>query len=249
MRLGALVGLAVLASASACGNVSAQEIPYENLVAVYGCESSDATYTFYTVPAGYVFLLTDLYVGMSEGGQMGGNRTFEIQASGVTQQQYLLLYRYPRDLSYTLELNLNLSSPIPFVEGDMVQGQIPTPCGTNWCASINGYLVDAAPASIGAADQIPSALGDVRLSILPNPATGLAKVKFALERESRACLDIFSVDGRRVIRLADAELPRGIHEFSWDKRNERGERVAAGTYFPRLTVNGEIATSKLVVLE
>jgi hypothetical protein len=44
------------------------------------------------------------------------------------------------------------------------------------------------------------------------------------------------------------ELPAGDHAAIWDGRDDRGSRVAGGTYFARLQAGGEVQTRKVVLL-
>jgi flagellar hook assembly protein FlgD len=74
----------------------------------------------------------------------------------------------------------------------------------------------------------------------PNPFAEATSFRFSLESPaSEVRLDVVDVSGRRVRALFDRRLPRGTHILGWDGRDDSGRRVAAGTYFAHLLVNGQ----------
>ncbi|MBP6876021.1 MAG: CapA family protein [Candidatus Eisenbacteria bacterium] len=78
----------------------------------------------------------------------------------------------------------------------------------------------------------------------PNPFRGGTAIKFRLSANARVDLDIYDVSGRLVEQLArDEAMKPGWHRVAW-----RAERQATGVYFARLTVNGESATQKLILV-
>jgi flagellar hook assembly protein FlgD len=69
-----------------------------------------------------------------------------------------------------------------------------------------------------------------------------------LPRPGRVRLTIHDVRGRLVRELANTLRPTGRVSYAWDGRSSRGERVPAGTYFARLSLDGETRTSKMLLL-
>lgn len=88
-------------------------------------------------------------------------------------------------------------------------------------SAVDAPALDAAPAAF--------ALGAPR----PNPARGPVEIGLALPREDVVTVEVMSVDGRRVATLARGVLPAGRHTLAWDRRDEAGDRAAAGVYFVR----------------
>ena len=86
--------------------------------------------------------------------------------------------------------------------------------------------------------------------LAPNPASGSARLAFALPASgnARAELAIFALDGRRVRTLVDGALSAGAHESVWDLHDASGRPVAAGLYFARLTDGGRHIERCLVVV-
>jgi hypothetical protein len=91
-----------------------------------------------------------------------------------------------------------------------------------------------------------------RLSLrqnVPNPFAGGTAVGFDLPRSAQIRLEVFDVGGRLVRALETRTLPAGSHRYDWDGRNETGERVSAGTYFYRLSVDGTRMSRKMVLVK
>ncbi len=78
----------------------------------------------------------------------------------------------------------------------------------------------------------------------PNPFNPTASLRFALPEATRARLDIFDLQGRRLATLLDGELEAGFHEIRWDA----GDR-ASGVYFARLRAGNRSLSRKLLLLK
>lgn len=83
----------------------------------------------------------------------------------------------------------------------------------------------------------------------PNPlAGGRVTVRYFLPRESAVSLRVLDVSGRLVAVLEEGRRAAGEGAATWDGRDGRGRRVAAGAYFLRLEADGASRTRKLTVL-
>jgi hypothetical protein len=96
------------------------------------------------------------------------------------------------------------------------------------------------PAAVGG-----PAPGAVSLAIRgANPARGSAQLEYSLPTDADVDLALFDVGGRRVAKLYAGHSPAGMTVLHWNAAH-----VAPGTYFARLSVNGETrAQSKLTLL-
>jgi len=83
---------------------------------------------------------------------------------------------------------------------------------------------------------------------LPNPSRGATALAFTLPGAGHARLELLDVSGRRTRTLVDAALSAGPHRATWDGRDDRGRRVAAGLYWVRLEAGGASAVRRLVRL-
>jgi agmatine/peptidylarginine deiminase len=86
------------------------------------------------------------------------------------------------------------------------------------------------------------------LAASPTPLRDATELSFDLPAEVPVRLDIYDVRGRRVASVLDDVLPPGCHRVPWTGFGSDGARVPSGIYFARLSVDGAVATAKLVVL-
>jgi hypothetical protein len=80
----------------------------------------------------------------------------------------------------------------------------------------------------------------------PNPSAGPVAIRFTLPAPGRVDLAVFDLQGRRMATLARGVVEAGAHVAHWDGHDAGGSPAAAGTYFARLAVGGEVRTTKLV---
>ena len=84
-------------------------------------------------------------------------------------------------------------------------------------------------------------------SVVPNPFTGSAAIRYSLPAPSAARIGIFDVGGRRVRDLVAGEVPRAGRVL-WDGTDANGRSVAPGVYFVQLRVGTETRTVRTVRL-
>lgn len=83
----------------------------------------------------------------------------------------------------------------------------------------------------------------------PNPFWSRSSVSYSLPKAAEVDLAVFDVQGRRVATLVSSLQPAGGHAAAWDGQDLRGRRVASGTYFLRLSMEGtEPLTRRLTVM-
>jgi spore coat protein A len=82
----------------------------------------------------------------------------------------------------------------------------------------------------------------------PNPFNPETRIDFELPRTAHARLEVFDVSGRLVATLVDGLRPSGWDTVRWDGRDSSGRPVASGIYSYRLTVEGERAMTRKMVL-
>lgn len=87
------------------------------------------------------------------------------------------------------------------------------------------------------------------LASSPNPFKGSTTIPFALAQKGPVRLEVIDLAGRVVATLASGEYAAGTHRVNWSGRDARGESVAKGVYFTRLTTLGHEQTRKMIVLE
>ena len=76
----------------------------------------------------------------------------------------------------------------------------------------------------------------------PNPFNPVTQIPYTVGTEHgsqtprRVTLAIYDVTGRLIASLVDRDAPPGAYRAVWRATNDRGEAVASGVYFARLTV-------------
>lgn len=83
--------------------------------------------------------------------------------------------------------------------------------------------------------------------VTPNPFTRRAGIAFSLAEAGPVRVEVFTIDGRRVRTLLDADLTAGLHEAAWDGTDDSGARVGNGLYVVRMS-GGGVADSRKVLL-
>ncbi|MBD3222870.1 T9SS type A sorting domain-containing protein, partial [bacterium] len=83
----------------------------------------------------------------------------------------------------------------------------------------------------------------------PNPFNPRTDVRFTLARAGHVHLTVHDARGRLVAELQDAAMPAGNHAIAWDGTDRTGRRLGSGLYFARLVSDGEVDTSKLVLVK
>lgn len=115
----------------------------------------------------------------------------------------------------------------------------------SWCLNLRGPADTQAGTEAG---DRPPRIAELWQS-QPNPlgARGTT-IRFALPKRSAATLLVYDVAGRLVRSLVEGTIDSGVHGVSWDGRDDRGQRVAAGMYVYRLQADGVDLKQKLVVI-
>ena len=102
-------------------------------------------------------------------------------------------------------------------------------------------------ATTGVGDTRSDGLGFGIRNVAPNPASGRARVTFAMAREGNAQVDVFDVAGKRVRTLANGLYTPGLHSVTWDGLDSKGEPARPGAYFVRAT-SGALSSTRMIIL-
>jgi hypothetical protein len=86
------------------------------------------------------------------------------------------------------------------------------------------------------------------LAASPNPFNPQATISFAMDREEKIRISVYSATGRRVRTLADGVYAAGPHQLSWDGQDNHGRSLPSGMYLVRLEAPGYHESKKLVLL-
>ncbi len=117
-----------------------------------------------------------------------------------------------------------------------------------WFQSINQqpFVIDSLSAipietPTGVGRRTPKA--GLAIAVWPNPTDGAATIAFRVDGRTHATVSIYSVEGRLVDRLIDAEVGAGEVRVVWQRKD-----VANGIYFARVVTGNAVATRKITLV-
>ena len=90
-------------------------------------------------------------------------------------------------------------------------------------------------------------VGSVLMAPRPNPTTAGATLGFSLRNAGSIRLELFSVTGQLVKRVAEGWYEPGEHAIVWDGTDATGRRLATGVYLVRFQGDGIESSKKLIV--
>ncbi len=86
----------------------------------------------------------------------------------------------------------------------------------------------------------------------PNPFNPATRIPYTVAgpegRAQKVTLALFDVSGARVVTLVRRSMTPGTYQAVWAGVDHRGTPMASGVYFARLTVEGESAPVRKIVL-
>jgi hypothetical protein len=212
-------------------HADAQSIHPLNMVSGVDSVSSADGYqkTFYTVPSGQTFVLTDMTTEASS------NKALLFDGSVLRYiPTRVAIGGIGQSCNY-----LSLATGIAFKGGH----QLTLAIGDNPVVrfSWSGYLV---PSVVGVApSETEQRLG---FALTPNPSGQVVELRFELRKAADVSLRIYDVQGRLVATLADARMRAGRHDLSWTGMTGDGAMAASGVYFARLESSEVNSVRRLV---
>jgi hypothetical protein len=116
-------------------------------------------------------------------------------------------------------------------------------------AALDVSLQPVAVAFASGADTPATPRTAALLHCSPNPFNPSTQIVFALPEAGHTELAVYAVDGRRIRTLATGHRTAGRHEIVWDGADERGVRVASGTYYVRLVATNFARTLAVALVK
>jgi flagellar hook assembly protein FlgD len=77
-----------------------------------------------------------------------------------------------------------------------------------------------------------------------SPLGGAPAVVLQLAAPVAARVDVFDVQGRRLVTLADRSFAAGTNVLVWDGRDASGARAPRGLYFVRMSTPARVSTAR-----
>ncbi|MFH1311957.1 MAG: T9SS type A sorting domain-containing protein [Candidatus Eisenbacteria bacterium] len=82
----------------------------------------------------------------------------------------------------------------------------------------------------------------------PNPFSRTTTIRYSVARPERIHLDIYDIEGRRVVSLLDRSVSAGLGQVVWEGTDGHGRDVASGIYFCQLSTADACRMQRLVLL-
>lgn len=101
----------------------------------------------------------------------------------------------------------------------------------------------------GIEDDVAAPLSYSLSQNYPNPFNPSTTIRYTLAQSGKFTLEVFNVLGQRVATLADQFQTAGVHQVTWNGRNDAGKPVGSGIYFYKLSGNNTTLTQKMILLK
>lgn len=111
---------------------------------------------------------------------------------------------------------------------------------------MNRYIQYLLP-NVVAEEQSSAAIRE--LSLRPNPARGRVGVHFALRLAGRVDISIYDIAGKKVRTLGADQMDQGLHNLTWDGRDDQGRTVSGGTYVFQVETEGGRVSRTVVLIK
>lgn len=95
-------------------------------------------------------------------------------------------------------------------------------------------------------DDILKKMSISLLRSYPNPFNPAITINFESKKEGFTRVDIFNYLGQIVTTLYNGNLNSGSHSMQW---NAQDKRVSTGSYFVKVSQNGEVVCNKILLLK
>ncbi|HUU44883.1 MAG TPA: SBBP repeat-containing protein [Acidobacteriota bacterium] len=105
------------------------------------------------------------------------------------------------------------------------------------------------PAELAATDAVVRPSTFVLGDCYPNPFNAGTVIPYTLAENGQVRLEVFDVLGRRVASLVNEFQSTGQYDVAWNGLDDRGQPLASGMYFYRLTTADIAVTKKMVLLK
>lgn len=117
-------------------------------------------------------------------------------------------------------------------------GLFPLAVGNTWVYGFNEVGVDDMPSRAG-----------ILHPCVPNPFNPATEISFEMMATGHARLDVYDVAGRRITTLVDGLHDTGLHQVTWDGRDDTGRRVVSGVYLYSLEAAGTTQSRRMMLVK
>lgn len=82
----------------------------------------------------------------------------------------------------------------------------------------------------------------------PNPFRSETKITFALTKKSHVSIEVFDLNGAKVVNLMNNTLNKGDHSVVWNGCDRSGIRLPEGSYICKIAADNFSDTKKMMLL-
>jgi hypothetical protein len=205
--------------------------------------------TFFTVPAGSVFVLTDVEWSTVVNAGDASGITLNIYGDATERWRMRGAYQYQASSSFQPPVvQSHFATGLVFNPGEVLSFESGMQlAGRSYSLNWSGYVAPEPTAAVGGggADLTPTLM---RQNV-PNPFNPLTEIRFALAAPGPANLRIYDSSGRSVRTLVEGQQPFGEHVITWDGRNDSGGALPSGVYYYELSTNQGKESRKALLLK
>ena len=83
----------------------------------------------------------------------------------------------------------------------------------------------------------------------PNPFNPETKIEYRLNKESYVLLRVYNVAGEKIRTLVNSRQAAGLHEITWDAKNDSLQPVSSGIYVYQMECNGQAFSRQMTYLK
>ena len=231
------------------GPLSAQINPADMRSGALRSLAGTAPETFFTVPAGSLFVLTDIVWSTTM--VAGDQSSVTLILTGDSTERWRMSGGYRFDAASGFQsspFQSHFTTGLVFQPGEVLSFQSGAQlAGRSWILTWSGYLVASSPASAGetAAPSRPAMLGPNS----PNPVNPTTEIRYTLSSSEKAVLRVYDAQGRHVRSLLDKVEQAGVLVVLWDGRDDSGRSLASGVYYYELTTERGSEARRAVLLK
>lgn len=82
----------------------------------------------------------------------------------------------------------------------------------------------------------------------PNPFNAATQFEYSLDKDEQVEVAIYNILGQKVRTITEGMESGGLHQATWDGRDEHGDNAPSGIFFARLVTPSVMMTRKMVLL-
>jgi hypothetical protein len=205
--------------------------------------------SFFTVPAGQVFVLTD--IEWSTVANAGDTSPVSLNLYGGATERWRMRSAYQNSATSSFQLSpiqSHFSTGLVFNPGEILSFESASQlAGRSYSLNWSGYVAPSGAAAAG--DAGAAAAPPAMQQNAPNPFNPETRIRYALGASGPARLRIYDSSGRLIRTLVEERQEAGEHSVVWDGKNDEGGALASGVYFYELSTDQGRESRKALMLK